>query len=573
MTGWRIQAVIIVIFLIGSGILARLFSIQILQYDYYYAFAQDQHQLYEKLFPKRGEIYIHDLSANTRTEENPYSPLAVNREFYQVYLVPRDIKQEDKSGLADRLSSLLEVKKEIILERMDKSDDPYEPLKHKISDETANEIRKIDIKGVGLAPETWRYYPHEELGCHLTGFVGITENGKMGQYGLEGYYEETLKGESGFLSGQKDTSGNWIPSLIQKIDSAEDGSDLVLTIDQNIQFRAEKELKSLVEKWQPENGTIIIMEPKTGAVRAMANYPCFNPNEYNKVEDIDVFLNPAIHKVYEPGSVFKPITIAAGLDSNKISSQTTYNDSGQTVIRETIIRNSDNNTYGEQTMTEVLEKSINTGAVFVQQTIGQKIFSDYIEKFYFHIPTGIDLASETVGDISNLYTGREINLATISFGQGVTVTPMGMLSALSAIANQGRMMRPYIVDKIVKPEGEEIKTEPQLINQVISKESSEELSQMLVSVTENGFGKPVRISGYSIASKTGTAQIPDFEKGGYTDQTAQTLIGFAPAFDPKFAILIKLEKPQGVRFASVSISPAFKSLTEYLLNYFEIPPQ
>jgi cell division protein FtsI/penicillin-binding protein 2 len=570
---WRIYALVIVVFLLGSGVLARLFSLQILQYDYYSALAQGQHQLYQTLFPQRGEIFMQDLSAKQRNQENYYSPLAINKEFQQVYLVPKDIPDQEKETLAEQLAQILDLDKEVILQRINKPDDPYEPLKHKVSQEKAEEIKNLRVKGLELAAETWRYYPNQSLAAHLIGFVGMTGEKKIGQYGLEGYYENELKGQPGFLTGEKDTAGYWIPSLNQRVEPARDGADLVLTIDQNIQFKAERELSQIVEQWQAEGGTIIIMEPATGAIRAMANWPSFDPNHYSQVEDINIFLNPASQKVYEPGSVFKPITMAAGLDSNKITPETVYQDKGQIRIKGSVIRNVDGKVYNQQTMTQVLEKSLNTGAVFVQQLVGEEIFQDYVQRFNFHQPTGIDLASEASGDIYNLFTGREINLATISFGQGITVTPLGLITALGAIANEGKLMRPFVVEKIIQPDGQEIVTQPQVVSQVIFPQTAEQLTKMLVSVVDNGYGRPAQVKGYSIAGKTGTAQIPDLEKGGYSDETIHTFVGFAPAFDPQFIILIKLDKPQGIRFASDSVGPVFKRLAKYLFNYLEIPPQ
>lgn len=573
MRQWRIYVLIVFVFLLGSGVITRLFFLQILQYDYYSVLAQDQQQFLQTLFPKRGEVFMQDLSSSQRSDEEHYFSLAVNKEFKQIYAVPRDISNEEKEDLSNKLSYILDLDKETILSRINKLNDPYEPLKHKVNQEIVQQINDLNAEGIKLAFETWRHYPNNSLACHLTGFVGIVDEKKVGQYGLEGFYENELKGELGLLKGEKDTSGYWIPSLKQKIEPAQDGANLILTIDQNIQFKAEKELRQVVEKWQAESGTIIIMEPQTGAIRAMANWPVFDPNEYGEVENIDIFLNSSIQKVYEPGSVFKPITMAAGLDSGYVSPDTIYIDEGQIRIKGSVISNVDGIAYDEQTMTQVLEKSLNTGAVFVQQKIGVDIFQDYIQRFDFDRPTGIDLIGEVGGNISNLYTGRAINLANISFGQGITVTPLGLITGLGAIANNGKLMRPFIIEKIIKPDGEEITTEHQIIRQVISSQTAENLTKMLVSVVDNGYGKPAQIKGYNVAGKTGTAQVPDFEKGGYSEDTIHTFVGYAPAFDPQFIILVKLDKPHGIRFASDSVSPVFKRIAEYLFNYLEIPPQ
>lgn len=568
----RIWWLLAVVILIGGAIISRFFALQILEYNFYSALAQSQHEIYKELFPERGEIFIQDLGALKQNNQNRYYPIAINKEFQQVYLVPKDISEETKGKSAEDLARLLDLDKETILERMNKKEDPYEPLKHKVSSETARQIEALNINGVKLAPENWRFYPYGEITAHLTGFVGAADEKKIGQYGLEEYYNNELKGSPGLLIGGKDVAGYWIPSLNQQFKSAQNGDQLILTIDQNIQFKAAKELKQAVEHWQAEEGTIIVMEPETGAIRAMANWPSFDPNEYNKVENIKLFLNPSIQEIYEPGSVFKPITMAAGLDSQKVKPETTYEDKGVVMIKNTAIRNADEKKYGQSTMIQVLEKSINTGAVFVQQKLGSSAFRDYVRKFGFGEPTQIDLTSELAGDISNLYSNREINFATASFGQGIGVTPLQLISAISAIANQGKLMRPFLVEKIKKIDGEEITTETKTVRQVISPESADDLVRMMVNVVENGHAKAARVSGYDIAGKTGTAQVPDPEKGGYSDKTIHTFVGFAPAFDPQFIILIKLNNPQGIRFAESSVVPVFKNLAEYLFNYLEIPP-
>ena len=224
---WRIYLLLIIVFLVGGGVLARLFSLQILQYDYYSALAQDQHQLYKTLFPERGEIFLQDLSVSRRNKDEFYYPLAVNKEFQQVYLIPKKAIEEEKDDLANQLSDLLDLDKELILQRVNKQDDPYEPLKHKVDQETANQIKELSFKGLGLAPETWRYYPNNTLASHVMGFVGEANEKKIGQYGLEGYYEDELKGQIGFLTGEKDTTGYGIPSFNQRLESAKDGAKLI----------------------------------------------------------------------------------------------------------------------------------------------------------------------------------------------------------------------------------------------------------------------------------------------------------------------------------------------------------
>ena len=576
MKKWRILFLIIIVFLAGSGILARLFSLQILQHDYYIKRAEGQHGFYKTLYPQRGEIFMQDLSVSRRNGEDAYCSLAINKDFEEIYIIPQKIQKlstEDQEKLANELSLLLNLDKEIILQRINKKDDPYEPLVNKADPEVVDKIKSLNIEGLETSLKEWRYYPNNELASHLIGFVGMTEDGNVGQYGLEGYYENELKGKTGLLEGEKDTSGYGIPFLSHNLEPAEDGSKIILTIDQNIQFKAEKELSQVIEKYQAESGSIIIMNPKSGAILAMANFPSFNPNEYNKVEDIRSFLNPSIQELYEPGSVFKPITMAMGLDTGKVNHNTIYEDKGMINVGGSIIGNVDGKTYGKQTMTQVLEKSLNTGAYFVQEQVGRESFQDYIQKFNLNKLTGIDLVGEVNGNISNAFTRYDIDLATISFGQGIAITPIELVTAIGAIANEGKIMRPFVVDKIIYSDGTEKKTESEVRGDVISAEAARELTQMMVNVTENGSGRLAQVDNYNIAVKTGTAQIPDFEEGGYIEDVIHSFIGFAPAFNPEFVILIKLDKPHGLRFAASTCGPIFKEISEYLFNYLEISPQ
>ncbi len=315
------------------------------------------------------------------------------------------------------------------------------------------------------------------------------------------------------------------------------------------------------------------MNPKTGMVITMANYPNFDPNQYGKTQ-IKVFVNSAIGPVYEPGSVFKPITMAIALDQGVVTPMSTYQDKGFVKIGGYTIDNADKKIFGEQTMTQVLEKSINTGIIYVERLLKKDTIKTYLNKFGFGHKTGIDLPSEGTGDISRLETGREIYFATAAFGQGITVTPIQLVRAFSAIANDGILPKPKVVESIEKDgKIQDSISEKDVIQEqnIISPNTANRLTAMLVSVTENGTGKRAKIPGYWIATKTGTAQIPD--KGGYGEDTIHTIVGFGPAYDAQFVILIKLTRPQGVRFAAVSVAPLFRDIAEYLLNYWEISPE
>lgn len=560
---FRILIVFLLILGAAGCIATRLFSIQILKHGFYQALASDQQELLQKLTPQRGEIFIQEKG-------DIWNSLAVNRDFQTVFLVPSAV--EDKNEVASKLAPILQMEEEKILEKLKDPTDPYEPLKSKLDDETAEKIKNLNLAGVRFTSESWRWYPQGTLASHVLGFLGIRDDQKIGQYGLEGFYEQELAGESGFLKSKKDALGRWLMLSDFSSEPAQDGADLYLTLDQNIQYLTEQKMKNVLEKWGALSGCAIVLEPKTGAVRAMASFPNFNPNEYNKVKSVEVFSNSCIQEIYEPGSVFKPIVMAAGLNTGKISPQTVFVDEGFVKIGPHVIRNAQEKTYGESTMTRVLEKSINTGVVFVQRLIGGKVFEDYIKAFGFGERCEVDLAGEAAGSLRNIDENNEVNFATAAFGQGISATPLEMAGAIAAIANQGKLMRPYLVEKTLRSDGQEEITEPQVLRQAVSAETANKLTGMLVSTVRNGYDK-IKIKNYAVAGKTGTAQIPD-EKGKYkADETIHSFVGYAPAYDPKFLIFLKMDSPHGIEFASESLSPVFSELTQYLLNYYEIPPE
>lgn len=560
---WRIHALVVLVIVISAFIIGRSFVLQVLKYPIYKALASDQRDFSEILIPQRGEIFIKD-------RDGELYPLAINRRFWKIYAVPSEVINPEEVAL--KLESLLAIPCEKIQARLAKVDDPYEPIKNKVSDEQAAKIQDLELEGIYTAPEDWRYYPEEDFASHILGFVGFKDEEKVGQYGIEEYYEQRMAGQDGFLEAERTGSGAWISVGLKNLKPARDGDDLVLTIDRTIQFLAREELEELVERFGAQGGTIIVMDPTSGAIKAMTSFPSFEPNKYFEVEDIDVFLNPATQKLFEPGSVFKPIVMAAGLDLGIITPQSTYEDEGVVHIGGYSIQNSDSKAHGLQTMTQVLEKSLNTGAVHVVRLLKKDEFYKYLKDFGLDIPTGVELTGEIGGDISNLAQNRDINYATASFGQGIAVTPLELITAISAIANGGKMMKPYIVEKFIHPDGEEEKIEPREVRQVISSQAAMRLTAMLVSVVKNGYGKKAGVDGYFVAGKTGTAQVP--KEGKYsTDETIHSFVGFAPAFNPRFVILIKLDNPQGLRFAADSIAPTFGKMAKFLLNYYQIPPE
>jgi len=430
----------------------------------------------------------------------------------------------------------------------------FEKIKADLTEEKEKLIQELNLSGVYIKEALFRNYPQKYMASQIVGFLGGEEKG---QYGIEGYYDDLLQGKE----------------LIRKSDTIQgsyNGSDVFLTLDYNIQFMSEKLLKKAKQDLDIEGGEIIVLDPRTGRIIALANFPNFNPNNYSEIEDFEIFQNGAIQKLYEPGSSFKPITMAAAIDQGKVTPQTAYIDKGKIKIGEYTIENYNGRVFGEKTMTEVLENSINTGAVFAENQLGHDLFLKYIESFGFFEPTDIDLQGEVFSENKIFKRGYEINFATASFGQGIGITPIQLARAFTAIANEGRLVKPYIVEKIVT-NGEEKKTLPEISSeQVISSKTASQLTAMLISVVENGFAKSAKVPGYYLAGKTGTAQVP--EKGVYSsNKTWQSFIGFGPAFNPKFLILIKLDNPKA-KTAEYSAVPIFKELAKYIIDYYKIPP-
>lgn len=543
----RIYLTFIFIILIGAVIIGRLAYLQIIKGEFYKALALGQQNNFLSFKGERGKIFFRGgelLAVNIKTK----------------YIFARPAKIENKKEVAKKISSVLNLEEELVLEKLNKKS-LYEEIKSNISEVEAKELRKLNLTGIEVLEKNIRKYPQELMASQVVGFVG--GEGK-GQYGLEGFYEEVLRGKEFFGDKTKKFQSKSV-----------DGGDIYLTLDYNIQAMAERILEEAKKNLNIEGGQIIVMEPTNGKILALANYPNFNPNNYSKEKNFEIFQNPATQKLFEPGSVFKPITIAGALDQGRITPETSYFDTGKVMIGNWIIYNFGKKSYGQRTMTEVLEKSINTGAVFAERQLGHEHFLGYLERFGFFKKTGIDLADEIFSENKELKKGYEINYSTASFGQGIEITPIQLIRAFSAIANNGRIVRPYLVEKIIE-NGKTIQIKPEISeNQIISSKTASQLIAMLVSVVENGFGKRAKIPGYYVAGKTGTAQIPwsslGVNKKGYSEKTWQSFIGFAPAFNPKILILVKIDNP-AAKTAEYSAVPIFQQIASYSLNYLEIPP-
>lgn len=688
----RINFVIAIIFLLGAGILAKLFCLQVREYDLYLAKASGQHLSFSVLDPERGKIFIQD---GPWTEK--LYPIVTNKKFALLYAIPKDIKKpeeaaeklyeifkkekaekeveklikkQDDERLKNELAPLsgqnlsleeknikeaeitkaheaiikspeyLELKnikkeKEIELRKgaaiaeylkiLTKENDPYEPIEQKVDEETLKKLyiaggvpisnrnspqlspwerekvkiedleikddkifykdeegKNIEIKldGIAFIPKIRRFYPENNIGSHILGFVGYVGDEERGRYGLEGFFDEEFFGVPGSVRSERGAGGDLIIINDREYKKAENGSDFILTIDKTIQYTACQKLDKAAMRHGVDGGSVIIMEPKTGAILAMCSWPDFDPNNYNNVENIKVYNNPVIFAEYEPGSVFKAITMAIALDQEKVAPETTYFDKGNIIIEgwPKPIKNSDFETFGghgEVNMETVLELSLNTGAIFAMKQTGAEIFARYVHNFGFGEKSGIELETESGGNISNLLADKikPIDAAVASFGQGLTATPLQMATAYATIANGGILMKPYLVKEIMHPDGEKDITQPKQIRRVVSERASMLLSGMLVNVVERGHSKKAAVEGYYVAGKTGTAQVASEDKRGYSDKTIHTFIGFAPAEEPKFMMLVKLDNPKGIRFAESSAAPLFGEIAKFLLDYLEVPKE
>lgn len=562
----RLVIIFSCLILFGLSIVGRLFYIQVVQHDAWGARAAGQQESERSLFAKRGTIYIQDASQPTGL-----TPIALNRQYFFLYAVPSVIRNPRQT--AKIVAPLLSLDEDTLYEKFRKEDDPWEPIKHRVEEGVWNDIRALTLPGIAAVSEPWRYYPEKTFASHVLGFVGFSDEKQRGQYGVEGFLDSVLRGKEGSFKFARDARGEVIVSAEQDMIPAEDGADVILTIDRHVQFAACAALQSAVTQHEATGGTVIVMDPTTGAIRALCNLPSFDPNTYNEVDDPFAFNNPAVFLDYEPGSTMKAITMAAGLETGVVQSESTYVDKGFVQLGKHTMRNSDYQAHGEQTMVQVLEKSLNTGAIHVARLMEQETFRSYVRAFGFGAKTGIELAAEVAGDTRSLDKSGQIYTATASFGQGITATPMQLVAAYGAIADGGVLKRPYIVQEVRYADGRVERTQPTEVRRVISERTSALLSGMLVSVVQGQHGKRAGVPGYTVAGKTGTAQIarrdgPGYEEGSYIG----TFVGFAPVPDPRFVMLAKVDRPKGIRFAESTAAPLFGEISKFLLQYYKIAP-
>lgn len=556
---WRYWIGFFALLVIWSGITARLVYLQIQKGEFYKALAKGQQEIIKEVIGERGKIYLHDKENIILAATNKKEPFC--------YLSLKAIK--NKEEIAQKLSSVLSIPKTEILNKIENNESYFLVVKRNLKPEEVKKLQDLNIEGLYLDYEEKRFYPLEQVGSDVLGFVNA--QGK-GNYGIEGYFDALLSGKEKLIKEKYNFFGR-----IAEINSEElKGSDIILSIDKSIQEFSEKLLEDASKDLDIFSGQIIVVNPKTGKILAMADWPLFNPNQYKDyANDPAIFLNTTVQALYEPGSTFKPITMSAAINEGKVKPDTTYEDKGYVKIGGRTIYNYNQRVWGKRTMKQVLQYSINTGAVFAEKQLGHELFLKYLDRFGFFEKTGIELEGEIFSTNQELKKGYEINFATAAFGQGIELTPLGLLRAYTALANNGNLMKLSIVDRIIEEDGEKV-IEPKIEKRkIISEETAKEITKMLVSVVEEGYGKRARIDGYYIAGKTGTSQIPfaslGINKKGYSDKTWQSFVGYFPAFNPQILILVKLDNPK-TKTAEYSACPIFRKLAQYIINYYKIPP-
>jgi stage V sporulation protein D (sporulation-specific penicillin-binding protein) len=557
---------------LGCIVAGKLFLLQIIHHDYYVASAASEQSRKFTVPAERGQIYILDGADKT--------PLALNQTLETVYADPTEITDKDQTAL--QLASALGMNYGDIRPKLD-GDTHYSVIRRGLLVSQGDKVDALNLTGVGTSKVQGRTYPEGSLAAQVLGFV----NGDgVGQYGLEGYLNNDLTGTPGLLRVRTDTQGNPIAIANNFERSAAAGKSYVLTLDRNIQAQAEKYLKKGVEDAKADSGSVVVVDPNTGAIMAMANYPTYDPNSYGSVTDYNVFDNSVVSNQYEPGSVFKPVTMSAALDSNKVKADDTYVDTGSVEVDGRTIRNSENKTYGKETMTDIIQKSLNTGVVFLLKSMGgdpngitlagKRLLADYIKRFGFGVATGIEQQSEASGAVNapSAASGNNVNYANMTFGQGLSVTTLQMAMAVTAIANGGKLLQPHLIGQIIDADGKTHDVAPKVVNQhVTSTEVTKQVTNMMVQVVLHGSGYLAQMKGYQVAGKTGTAQVPRADGQGYeTGNNIGSFAGFAPVGNPKFVIMVRINKPQVPGFAESTTVPVFAGIANWLVQYLNIPP-
>ncbi len=562
---FRLRIVSLFIIVIAFVFVARLFLVQVVKKEVFAERADRQYVTPSSEIFERGSILF------TRKDGELVSG-ALQISGFKLAISPYNIKNIENTY--EKLNAIAPIDKEDFLLKASKKNDPYEDIINHLTKKQADSINALDLDGVEIHKEKWRFYPGNNTASHTLGFVGYQGDSLGGRYGLERKYDEVLSRDKDnpyvnfFAEVFTDLNDNFFKNKVKK-------GDIVTTIEPNVEAFLEKEISAVKARYNADQIGGIIMNPVDGSIYAVSSKPDFNLNDFRSVEDISVFRNPMVENVLEFGSVVKPLVMASALDAKVVKPTTSYTDEGFVTVEGKQIYNFDKKGRGKNTtMQDVLNQSLNTGMVFAYKKLGKEKFRDYMLSYGIKEKTNIDLPNETGSLISNLYSPRELEYANASFGQGIALTPFQLIRALSSLANGGNLVTPHFVKQIKYDDS----TFKDIIYETkptkISKETSREISEMLVTVMDKSpKGGTAKMDHHSIAVKTGTAQVarPD-GKGYYDDRNTHSFIGYFPAYDPKFIVLLYAVNPKGSPYASVTWADPFLNIAKFLLNYYEVKP-
>lgn len=556
---YRVFTVMIVFLLFVGAIGYRVVGVQVVRSEEFGRWAVAERTRENIVAARRGEIFD---ARGVR--------LATNVPSNRVSAILNQI--EDTHATAELLSPLIGRTVEDIESALNEPDLEWVLLARRLTPAVSAQIEALQLKGIVLDPEPSRMYP---FGAFASQVLGFTTYDLVGAYGVEGYHDDTLGGVPGKMLGERDGAGNLIALSQSTWDAPIDGADVVLTLDSAVQYAIEKILADVVAEQRAAGGTIIVQHTQSGAILGMASLETFDPNTFAEEDDPSIFLNPAISMVYEPGSTFKSVVMAIGLDDGVVKPDTVFNDAPGyfAVPGHPAITNSQGLVFGNQTMTQVLEESANLGAIYVAQKIGRDRFYERLVEFGFGEETGVDLQGEEAGILTlPMRAGwNDVLFYTNSFGQGIAVTPLQLVNAISALGNGGKLMQPYIVAEVHGADGSKV-TEPTVIRQVISEDTSAMMRMMLESVVLNGTAALAAVDGYRIGAKTGTAQIPSPNGGYIEDATIASIVGFAPIENPLFTVLVKIDWPKELYSGQEVSAPVMARVFEELFLLYGIAP-
>lgn len=558
----RIRILIGAIVFFGLCIIIRLFSLQIVNQSAYKERAERQYLTSTNDSFDRGTIYFSKKDGTTVAGATVASG-------FKLTISPAKI--ENPESVYEALNAIVPIDKESFLQKSKKKADPYEEVAFHMNKEQSDAVNALGIPGVSIYRQKWRFYPGAELAAKAIGFVSYKDDVLIGRYGLERYYNDVLsRGENSFYVNFFAEIFANVQSTLFKNKSAT--GDIVTTIEPTVQSQLETIISRINAKWGSDAVGGLIMDPKTGEIIAMAHVPTFDLNEYGKEKDVSVYSNPFSQNVYEMGSIIKPLVMAGAIDANILTPETSYNDKGFVEVQDRTFYNFDKKGRGKATMQDVLSQSLNTGMVFVEQKMGKEIFKDYmLSKYKIGEKTGVDLPSEVNGLVSSLKTPNDVNYASASFGQGIATSPLAVVRAYASLANGGYLVTPHLAKEIKQESGLTKTLEYPVGETILKPETISTITKMLVTVVDKGYGRG--LPHYSVAAKTGTAQMARSDGSGYyEDRNFHSLIGYFPAYQPRFVLYLFNNYPKGASFSSQTLADPFFEMVQFMTSYYELTP-